>query len=148
MKLSTRSTYGLRALAVLACKYGQGSILLRDIVEIQQLPTTYLEQLMVLLRKSGLVSATRGVNGGYRLNRDPHEVTLLEVVHILEGPINLVECAAIVNCDRTPEMCALRQILDGASAVLSDYLGAITLADLCEKQHHIDAAITALLAAE
>lgn len=147
MKLSTRSTYGLRALAVLACKYGQGSILLRDIVEIQQLPTTYLEQLMVLLRKSGLVAATRGVNGGYRLTRDPHDVTLLDVITILEGPINLVECAAIVNCDRSPEQCALRQILDGAGSVLSDYLANVTLHDLCIKQHQLDATIDALVAA-
>ncbi len=138
MKLSTRSTYGLRALAVLACKYGQGPVLLRDIVEIQHLPTTYLEQLMVLLRKSGLVTATRGVNGGYRLTRDPREVTLAEVVQILEGPINLVECSAIVNCDRQPEHCALRHILNGASQVLTDYLSSITLAELCEQQRAIN----------
>jgi Rrf2 family cysteine metabolism transcriptional repressor len=138
VKLSTRSTYGLRALAVLACKYGQGPVLLRDIVEVQQLPTTYLEQLMVLLRKSGLVSATRGVNGGYRLTRDPREVTLAEVIKILEGPINLVECSAIVNCDRRPECCALREYLDNASTVLTDYLTSVTLHDLCTRQHNID----------
>lgn len=148
MKLSTRSTYGLRALAVLACKYGQGPILLRDIVDAQQLPTTYLEQLMVLLRKSGLVTATRGVNGGYRLTRDPHEVTLLDVINILEGPISLVECSAIVNCDRRPEHCALRELLDGASQVLADYLASITLANLCDRQHAIDARIGLLVGAK
>ena len=138
MKLSTRATYGLRALLVLACKYGQGPVLLRDIAEMQDLPTTYLEQLMVLMRKSGLVSATRGINGGYRLMRDPSQITLAEIILVLEGPLDLVECAAIASCHRSPTTCALKATLDEASQLLLDHLKSVTLQQLCERQHVMD----------
>lgn len=98
------------------------------------MPTTYLEQLMVLLRKSGVVSATRGINGGYRLMRDPASINLAEIILILEGPLDLVECAAIVNCNHTPAACALKEKLDEASRVLVDYLRSVTLKDLQLRQ--------------
>jgi Rrf2 family protein len=138
MKLSTRATYGLRALLVLACKYGQGPILLRDIAEMQDLPTTYLEQLMVLMRKSGLVSATRGINGGYKLMRDPSQVTLAEIVQVLEGPLDLVECAAVASCHRDPATCALKVTLGEATNVLLEFLKGVTLQQLCDRQHAMD----------
>ena len=134
MKLSTRSTYGLRAMMALAHGYGQGPMLLRDIAQRQQLPTTYLEQLMVPLRKARLVSATRGVNGGYVLTRQPEEITLCEVIEILEGPIELVDCAGVVKCKSHPCSCALKSILNDAGALLINFFNGITLADLNRKQ--------------
>ncbi|HPM25338.1 MAG TPA: Rrf2 family transcriptional regulator, partial [Phycisphaerae bacterium] len=73
MKLSTRSTYGMRAMLELALAVGQGPVMVREIAERQRLPATYLEQLMVLLRKAGLVNATRGAHGGYALAREPRD---------------------------------------------------------------------------
>ncbi len=137
MKFSTRSTYGLRALLVLACDYQNGPTLLRDVAQRQQLPTTYLEQLMVPLRKSGLLSATRGVNGGYQLARSPEEITLADVLTALEGPFELVECKSIANCNIAPCSCALKQVMDGANTLLTDYFTQITLAELCRRQHEL-----------
>lgn len=134
MKLSTRSTYGLRAMVVLAMEYGKGSVLLKDIAERQHLPVTYLEQLMVHLRKARLVTAIRGINGGYTLMRPPEAITLAEVIEVLEGPLELVDCAAIAHCFWHPNACALRAVLNDASALLVNYFAGISLASLAQQQ--------------
>ncbi len=138
MKLSTRATYGLRAMMALSQEYGQGSILLKDIAERQRLPVTYLEQLMVPLRKSGLVAASRGVNGGYTLTRDPASIVLAEIILALEGPFVLVDCASIASCRGRHSTCALRDVLDGAGTLLTNYFQAITLEDITIKQLALD----------
>ena len=134
MKLSTRSTYGLRAMMALALEYGHGPILLKDIAERQHLPTTYLEQLMVPLRKARVVTATRGVNGGYVLMRDPEHITLAEVIQVLEGPLELVDCSAVASCHWNPRSCALKSVLTEVSQLLTDFFSKITLAELARQQ--------------
>ena len=119
---------------VLALGHGHGPILLKVIAERQHLPTTYLEQLMVPLRKARLVTATRGVNGGYLLTRDPAQITLAEIIHVLEGPIELVDCTAVASCNWHPRTCALKAILGEASQLLIDYFNKITLAELASEQ--------------
>lgn len=121
-------------MVVLALEYGQGPILLKDIAERQHLPTTYLEQLMVPLRKSRLVTATRGINGGYILMRPPAEISLADVIQVLEGPLELVDCTAVANCNWHHKSCALKSVLTEASDLLINYFAAISLADLAQKQ--------------
>lgn len=134
MKLSTRSTYGMRAMLELALAYGQGPVMVREIAERQRLPATYLEQLMVLLRKAGLVSATRGAHGGYALSRPPMEMTIAEIVEVLEGPLDLVECPSGAGCCGQPQACALCDLWDDAARTLLDFFGSTTLAALAERQ--------------
>ena len=148
MKLSTRSTYGLRAMLAFAMQYGQGSILLRDVAEQQHLPVTYLEQLMVPLRKAGLLSAKRGSTGGYTLMSDPADISISAIIQALEGPLNLVEGpmhlveneVIALECGKT-HTCALRELLDDASQLLTDYLARISLADLAKRQKAIEMAV-------
>ena len=118
----------------LAIAYGHGPMLLRDIAERQHLPTTYLEQLMVPLRKSKLVTATRGIHGGYILTRDPAMISLAEVIQVLEGPLELVDCAAVASCYWHPETCALKFILNDASQLLVEFFSRVTLDELAKKQ--------------
>ena len=134
MKLSTRSTYGMRAMLALAFKYGSGPLMVKEIAEQQNLPATYLEQLMVLLRKSGLVNATRGAHGGYVLSRSAAEITLGEIVEVLEGPLILTECPSGVGCCGHPETCALHEVWMEASAALQGVFYRLTLANLVERQ--------------
>lgn len=148
MKFSTRSTYGLRAMVAFTMHYGRGSILLRDVAEQQQLPITYLEQLMVPLRKAGLVMAKRGSNGGYTLASDPATITIGDVLLALEGPLNLVEgpmhlvdCEAMAASCGVTHKCALKELLDGASKVLTDYFHETTLASLAARQRAIEEAM-------
>jgi Rrf2 family protein len=135
MKLSTRSVYGMRAMLALADHYREGFLIVKDIAEQQNLPATYLEQLMVPLRKAGLVSAIRGAHGGYTLARSPHDITIAEIVAVLEGPLELVECPSGAGCCGQPESCALMGLWADASKTLVDFFTAISLADMVERQH-------------
>ena len=134
MKLSTRSTYGVRAMLALALHQGEGQLMVKEIAEQQSLPPTYLEQLMSTLRKAGLVAATRGAKGGYVLARPAREITLAEVIETLEGPLELAECPNGVGCCGHPESCALNEIWQLASDTLRGVFSDITLANLAERQ--------------
>lgn len=140
MKLSTRSTYGVRAMLALALEYGRGPIMVKEIAERQGLPATYLEQLMTLLRKAGIVNATRGARGGYTLSRPPAEITVAEVIEILEGPLELSECPSGVGCCGKPETCALSDLWSEATQALNDVFQQVTLAKLVERQREKESA--------
>lgn len=134
MKLSTRATYGLRALMALATEEEAGPVMLKGLAERHALPPTYLEQLMVPLRKSGLVAATRGARGGYRLGRPAEEITVLEIVEVLDGRLTFIDCHDITCCNMAPDSCALKSLLDEASASARRILGDVTLATLVQRQ--------------
>lgn len=134
MKLSTRSTYGVRAMLALAMHPDPGPMMVKDIAELQGLPPTYLEQLMVLLKKAGLVNATRGAHGGYVLARQAAEITLAEIIEVLEGPLTLTECPSGVGCCGQPETCALNDVWREAGSALLRVFQDITLSSLMERQ--------------
>lgn len=85
MKLSTRSTYGMRALVELALASGHGPLSATLIAKRQSLSAAYLEQLLHRLKRHGLVRSIRGPRGGYLLAREPHRITMAEVVRVLDG---------------------------------------------------------------
>jgi Rrf2 family protein len=86
MKLSTRSTYGMRALVELGLKGGQAPLSAALIAKQQDLSVAYLEQLLHRLKVHGLVSSVRGPKGGYLLAKDPGQISVAEIVRILDGP--------------------------------------------------------------
>lgn len=134
MQLSTRVMYGTRAMLYLARNQGGKLLMVKEIAEQEHLPATYLEQLMVLLRKGNLVNATRGAKGGYMLSRPATAITLAEIIEVLEGDIALAPCPAGAGCCGSPSTCALAEVLGGASATLREYFTNVTLADLVEHQ--------------
>src|SRR6266705_4433300 len=95
LRVSTKGEYGVRIMVDLAHHYGGRPRSLTDISQAEMLPLAYLEQLVKLLREADppLVASTRGAHGGYRLNRHPAEITMGEVVRVLEGPISPMICA-------------------------------------------------------
>lgn len=134
MKLSTRALYGLRAMMDIARESEEGPVMVREIAARQQLPATYLEQVMVSLRKAGLVSATRGAHGGYRLPPQPNSITLYDIIVALDGPLALVDCADVPCCGQTQDMCALKDVLDDSSRLLTESLQQVSLAELLIRQ--------------
>ncbi len=90
--LSTTSKYAVRALVELARTAEGERVLGHDLAARAGLPANYLSKILVSLGRAGLVEATRGSAGGYRLRREPDEVTLLEVVELIEGPQRESEC--------------------------------------------------------
>ena len=85
MKLSTRSTYGMRALVELALALGHGPVSAAVIAKRQELSVAYLEQLLHRLKKERLVRSVRGPRGGYVLAKEPHRITMGAVVRVLDG---------------------------------------------------------------
>ncbi len=135
MKLSTKSRYSLRAMLHLALHQGAGAVMMaREIAECQNLPETYLEQLMLALRKAGLVSAIRGAHGGYMLARKPEDITLAQIVAALEGTLSIADCCEVPNCCINPVTCALKDVFGEVNGKLYAAFDGITLADLARRQ--------------
>lgn len=132
MKLSTRAEYGLRAMFELARKYGQGPVSLRIIAEDQEISENYLEHLIAVLRKSGLVESIRGPQGGYMLAASPQTITVGDVVRAVEGPIAPMDCVnegMEIDCGRAG-CCASRVIWKKVRDSISEVLDGYSLEDM------------------
>lgn len=135
MKLSTKGRYGLKAMFDLAVNYGNEPISLKSIAERQDISEHYLEQLMAILRKSGLVQSVRGAYGGYLLAREPSEITVGDVLRALEGPIGLVDCVLeqdAVECLKYHD-CVTRIVWEKIRDSIVGTIDSITLEDMYDE---------------
>ena len=123
MKISTRTEYGIRVLVTLGkLDRGDARLSLTEIAKREKLPHAYLEQLVGDLRRAGLVSATRGQAGGYRLARPASEIAMTDAVRALEGPLLEMPCAGaddLEHCDR-PQPCSVHEVFQRVYESLSD----------------------------
>ena len=132
MKLSTRAEYGIRVLVALAKADGERPTSLAGIARADKLPHAYIEQLVGALRRAGLVTSTRGHSGGYRLSRPAGQISLVDAVRALDGPILEMPCAGpndLESCDR-PQDCSVHEVFERLQSSLSDTLGGTTLAEV------------------
>jgi Rrf2 family cysteine metabolism transcriptional repressor len=131
MKLSTRGEYGVRVMIELALGSGGGPVPLASIAASEGLSLGYLEQLIAVLRREGLVDSVRGAKGGYVLARLPSAIRVGDVVRALEGPIEPVSCGGPDSavCSRRPT-CAARAVWDRLRDNMVQTLDSVTLADL------------------
>lgn len=132
MKLSTRAEYGIRVLVALAHVEGDRPTSLAGIAKADKLPHAYIEQLVGALRRAGIVTATRGHSGGYRLARPADQISLVDAVRALDGPILEMPCAGpgdLESCDR-PQDCSVHEVFERLHNSLSGMLGATTLAEV------------------
>lgn len=134
MKVGTRSHYGVRAMVELARVHGGTPLSLTEIAAREGLSIPYLEQLVIPLRRAGLVEGSRGVHGGYRLTKEPSSITVGEIVRALEGPVEIVACASEVIdpacCEKEP-FCPSKLLWQRVHASIASVLDSTTLADLC-----------------
>ena len=130
MNLSTRSLYGLRALAELGLGTGQGPLSATVIAGRQDLSVAYLEQLLHRLKKHGLVTSIRGPKGGYQLAREPEEITVAEIVRILDGRATL-ESGRFNDAPRHAQRVA-QAVFRCVQERLAQSLDQVTLKDLCD----------------
>jgi Rrf2 family protein len=123
----------MRLMVDLARHWGQGSVSLHAVAQRESLPEAYLEQLVAVLRRAGLVTGKRGAGGGYMLAKEPAGITAGEVVRALEGPIEPQICTAegeaIINCIHEPN-CGTRLLWVKLQATIATALDALTLAEL------------------
>lgn len=132
MKISTRAEYGIRVLVTLARADDDRCLSLAEIARREKLPHAYLEQLVGDLRRAGLVTATRGQAGGYRLARAAEEIAMTDAVRALDGPLLEMPCAGtsdMEHCDR-PQPCSVHEVFQRVYESLSGTLAATTLAEV------------------
>lgn len=135
MKLSTRGRYGLRAMHDLALRYGEGPVSLNSIADRQMISLPYLEQLMAKLRKAGLTSSSRGAQGGYELTKPPEDITVGDIVRVMEGSFDPVQCLSSdfddEDCEQL-EDCVVRFVWKKLRDCTNRVLDSINLKDLCD----------------
>lgn len=130
MKISTRGRYALRLLIDLMLQDKDKYISLKDISTRQDISIKYLEQITSLLTKSGLLISTRGPTGGYKIAKNPEQITVYDVMVATEGSLHSVACLGEVEnpCPRK-DRCTTLGVWEGLDKVVYDYLSGITLVD-------------------
>jgi Rrf2 family iron-sulfur cluster assembly transcriptional regulator len=138
MKLSTRSRYGTRLMLDMAQHYNEGPIQLGDIAKRQDISVKYLEQIIIPLKKAHYIESVRGPKGGHILAKAPEEITVGEIVLLLEDGVSLVECTGdTAVCDRA-DICPTRLLWKEVSEAMFARLQATTLADLVKKANTME----------
>jgi len=130
MKLSTKTRYGTRMILDMAQNYGQGAIQLGEIANRQNISLKYLEQIIRPLKEAGYIQSFRGAKGGHMLSKPPGEITVGEIVAVLEGGDTLIHCDKDPeDCERV-DSCLTRYLWMEAAAAMFQRLSTITFADL------------------
>ena len=131
MLISTKGRYALRVMLDLAAHNNGNYIPLKDIAGRQDISVKYLENILASLSRVGLVDATRGKGGGYRLSKSPEEYSTAEIIQLAEGDLATVSCLkdGSDGCERA-EGCLSLPLWQGLNKVVSDYLNSYSLADL------------------
>jgi len=118
LSITSKSPYALRALAELGRCGGEGPVPIGELARRREIPVQFLEQLFAVMRRAGVLRSQRGVKGGYSFARPPHEITVLEIVELLDGPLG-----------RDAE-----GIFADAAAAARDVLAASTIGDIVDRE--------------
>ena len=133
MKMSTKGRYAVRILLSIARYQHLGPVPKKIIAAEEGISADYIEQIIVPLKNDGLVVGIRGVKGGFKLAKEPVDITVYDILAASEGVMTLVECDQMDCAGRDKNKCATRPVWEGASQVLKDYFEKITLKDLIDR---------------
>lgn len=133
MKISTKGRYALRMLLDLAQHSADGYVALKDIAERQNISKKYLEQIVPLLNKSGLLRTNRGYQGGYMLSKPAEQYNVGEILRVTEGNLCPVACLQYEknDCPRASE-CMTLFVWEGLYKTITDYLDGLSLQDIID----------------
>jgi Rrf2 family protein len=135
MRISSKGDYGLRALFDLAQRYGEGPVQSEEIANRQGIPVNYLNQLLITMRRAGLIESLRGPQGGHMLARRPDAITLLDALTVLEGPLLPAEPSREDLIASQPDDYALIDtIWEELRGRIEQILAETTLDDLCQRK--------------
>lgn len=141
MRLSKRGEYGLRAMIALAAAPPEARVQIKDIAESEQIPIKFLEQILLTLKNAGLLHSKMGLGGGYYLAHPADEITLGQIVRILDGPLAPVNCVsqmAYEPCGCPDEAtCGLRLAMLDVRNAIADIMDHRSLADVVGQVRHI-----------
>lgn len=136
MKISTKCRYGVRAVMEIAKNQTPEPTKRKDISCIQDIPNSYLENILIALKHNNIVVSVRGAGGGFMLKRPPHEITMLDIFEALQGNLSLIDCLDTPDtCDRSMD-CIVRPIWVEMQNAQKNVLRKTTVQDLLDKSDH------------
>ncbi len=137
-QLSKRTQYSLRALYALARNHGRGPMLIAQLAEEESIPKKFLEQILLALKNSGFVDSKKGKGGGYTLAHNPANITIGNVIRMMEGPLAPLPCASETRfrkCDECVDIdtCGTRLVMRDVRDAIAEILDSTTLASVCDR---------------
>jgi len=135
MKLSTKGEYASRAMLELALRYDDGPLHIRDISAAQGIPERFLEQILLLLKRTGYLRSKKGPHGGYFLSKPPSRISVAEVIRVIDGPLAPIECVSVTAHEVCPHesRCGLKSLWKETRDAIAAILERTTFADLAER---------------
>ena len=124
----------MRALVDLALNYKKGLRQIQDIVRDEAIPEKFLEQILIILKNAGFIQSKRGVGGGYFLNKSPDEISLGDVIRLVDGPLSPLGCVNTehINCPKEIT-CGIRSVMLDVTNAATEILDRVTLAEVCNR---------------
>ncbi|HXN22026.1 MAG TPA: SUF system Fe-S cluster assembly regulator [Candidatus Dormibacteraeota bacterium] len=136
LKLSKKTDYALIAVRHLATHGANGSSSASDIAELYEISMPLMAKVLQKLAKNGLVTARHGSNGGYQLARDPDQITALDVISAVDGPVLITSCVTNHGaCDQTPR-CTIREPMRRVNESILQVLNAVTISQMSGEPQH------------
>ena len=133
--LSRKARYALRALYALSAEETRGPVLIADLAEREKIPHKFLETILLELKNAGVLKSKKGKGGGYSLARSPEQITMGQVIRIIDGPLAPIPCVserAFVRCEECVDetTCGTRQVMKKVRDAIAAILDSTTLADV------------------
>lgn len=135
--ISQSAEYSLRAVACVAASPGGRPMTARQIARAVRVPAGYLSKILQLLARAGIVASQRGLNGGFVLARPPQELTLLQLVHLIDGSRRITACPLGLP-EHAGKLCPLHCRIDCAAERAEAELAGVTVADVLEQSRDAD----------
>ena len=135
MRLSTKGEYASRAMLELSLRQGLGPVPILEISRAQNIPRGFLEQILLLLKRAGYLKSRKGPHGGYYLAKAPGEISVAEVIRVLEGPLAPIDCVSVMAHEPCPmeETCGLRWLWKDVRDAVAEIMERTTFADLVRR---------------
>jgi len=133
MRISAKGEYAILAVLDLALRRGQALVPIQDIAERQAIPQRYLEQVLLSLKRAGLLGSRRGSSGGYHLTRAPEQISVGDVLRAVEGAQSPLEAQRRVGGRNGGDTFDLGELWDEISQAVSEVVDRITFAELAER---------------
>jgi Rrf2 family protein len=136
--LSRKAKYGLKALIHLAHHAGEGPVLIEDLAQSERIPRKFLEQILLELKKKGLLASRKGRGGGYQLGKGPDAIFMGEIIRVLDGPLAPVPCVSVTAYGRCDECldertCGIRLVMQEVRDGIAGILDTTSLADVLRR---------------
>jgi len=140
--ISRKAKYGLKALIYLARHTSGGPVLIERLSRDERIPRKFLEQILLELKKKGLLASRKGRGGGYKLGRPANRISMAEIIRILDGPLAPVPCVSVTAfgpCEECldPRRCGIRLVMQDVRDGIADILENTSLQEVLKRVHKI-----------